>query len=258
MLGKLLKHEWNATARKYGLFYLVLAIMTVAAVIIHGIPVEHGLYTMVEVAFLVLYVLTLAGVLFCSVGMAVVRFYKNMVSDEGYLTFTLPAKVGELVLSKFVVAFLWQVITAVLVVVSVICVFVLGHVELSLVWEVVRYALAESGIAIPGLLLMLVTSVAYQILFYYLSIAIGQLFANQKIAGAVVSYCVLSFVVEIISVIFVFAGFVIVGFSELESYFTTPAGINAAYLFSAGLTFVFSIVAYFVTCFLLKKKLNLN
>ena len=258
MLGKLLKHEWNATARRYGLFYLVLALMTIGAVIMHGIPVDHPVYSVVEVSFLILYVLVLAAVLFCSVGMAVVRFYKNMVSDEGYLTFTLPAKVSQLVFSKFIVAFLWQIVTAVLVVLSLICVFVLGHIELKIVWDFAREVLEESGIAIPGLALILVTSLAYQITFYYLCIAIGQLFANQKLAGAIVSYCVLSFVVEIFNLILVFVGFAIMGYSELETYFASSAGMNAVYIFSAGLTAVLGVVAYFVTCFLLRRKLNLN
>ena len=93
MLGKLLKHEWIATARKYGLFYLVLGIVTLITAVMHALPKEHLFFTVADIALIVIYILALICVFFCSTGMAVVRFYKNLVSDEGYLTFTLPVKV---------------------------------------------------------------------------------------------------------------------------------------------------------------------
>lgn len=257
MLGKLLKHEWIATARRYGLFYLVLGAVTVLAIILHAIPVDNVFYTMGEVAFLVLYVLTLCGVIFCSTGMAVVRFYKNMVSDEGYLTFTLPAKVEQLVFCKFLVAGIWQVVTMLLVGLSLISVFVVGHVEWEMFAEVVGFIFEEAGIMVPVFCLMLVVSVIYQLLLYYLSIAIGQLFGNYKILASVIAYCALSFGIELLMVLLIFGIFAGIGFLEIGEYMVSGNGMAIFYAISMAWMVIFGGIEYFVTCRLLKKKLNL-
>ena len=257
MLGKLLKHEWIATIRKYALFYLVLGAVTIFAAIIHALPVDNFFFSMAEMAILTLYVISVIGVVFCSTGMAVVRFYKNMVSDEGYLTFTLPAKVEELVLAKFLVAFLWQVITVVLSIVSLFLVFVPGHIELGELSAVFSMLSDYLGIMVPVFLCMLLLSMMYQILMFYLSIAVGQLFGNYKILASVIAYCVISFVLEIVLAVIFVGMFYIVGFDEVNLYINSVSGVTRFSFISMGWTLVLGIVEYFIVCNLLKKKLNL-
>ena len=258
MLGKLLKHEWNATARRYGLFYLVLGIITILAIVVHAIPVDHFLFTIGEVSFLILYILVLCGVVFCSTGMAVVRFYKNMVSDEGYLTFTLPAKVEQLVFSKFLVAAGWQIITIVLITLSLLSVFVVGHVEWSAFCEGMSFVMDEMGVILPVFGCMLLVSTMYQLLLYYLSIAVGQLFGNYKILASVIAYCVLSFGIELILILIILAVCGVIGFVEFGQQMSSFSGMATFYGISIGWMAVFGIVEYLVICYLLKKKLNLN
>lgn len=257
MLGKLLKHEWRATARRYGLFYLVLAAMTLFAVIIHAIPAENFFYRMGETAFLVIYVLTLCGVAFCSVGMVVVRFYKNMVSDEGYLTFTLPAKVEQLVLAKFIVAFLWQLLTVVLVVLSLLLVFIVGHVEWSALCEAISSIFEKTGVMLPILGITVLFSIMYQILLYYLSVAVGQLFGHYKILASVIAYCAIGFGVDLIVLLIILIVCRCIGFVEVTEFMNHMAGMSVFYIISIVWTAALALIAYFVVCHLLKKKLNL-
>lgn len=44
-----------------------------------------------------------------------VKFYKSMVTDEAYLTFTLPVSAGQLVGSKFLAAALWTLIGGIVI-----------------------------------------------------------------------------------------------------------------------------------------------
>ena len=44
----------------------------------------------------------------------VYRFYKNLMTDEGYLMFTLPVSRSQLIWSKLMVALAWGVLSAVL------------------------------------------------------------------------------------------------------------------------------------------------
>lgn len=257
MLGKLLKHEWIATIRRYALFYLVLGAMTVFAAMIHALPVDNFVFNMGEGAVLVLYVVTVICVVFCSIGMAVIRFYKNMVSDEGYLTFTLPTKVEELVLAKFLVAFLWQVITVALSIVSLFLVFVPGHMEMKELEMLLSVVFEESGMVLPVFFVLIMFSIMYQILLYYLSIAVGQLFGNYKILASVIAYCVISFVVEIVLLLLLVGGFAIIGFDEVEAFVNSVNGMTKISVISMSWTLVLGVVEYFVICHLLKKKLNL-
>ena len=258
MLGKLLKHEWNATARKYGLFYLVLGVITLLAMVVHAIPADHVLFTIGEVSFLVLYILVLCGVIFCSTGMAVVRFYKNMVSDEGYLTFTLPAKVEQLVFSKFLVAVCWQITTMLLIVISALSVFVVGHIEWSMFCEGVAFVVEQSGMILPVFGVMVLISIMYQLLLYYLSVAVGQLFGNHKILASVIAYCVLSFGIELIMLVVMIAVCGIIGFVEVGEQMSSLSGMTTFYGISIGWMVVLGAIEYFVICYLFKKKLNLG
>ncbi len=258
MLGKLLKHEWNATARKYGLFYLILAAVTLFAGIVHAIPTDNMFFGFGEVAVLAIYIITLCAVFFCSTGMAVLRFYKNMVSDEGYLTFTLPAKVEQLVFAKLLVAFVWQLVTIVLVVASLYCVFVLGHISMAEIFEVLGAELGSFKDVLIVFGLMIPVSLVYQLLVYYLSIAIGQLYGEHKIVGAVLAYCVLNFVIEMLIFVIMLAVLGIGGFIDMSVSMSTMDGMASFYLLMTGLSALIAVGAYFATCQVLKKKLNLS
>ena len=257
MLGKLLKHEWKATARRYGLFYLILASITLFTAIIHAIPVDNIFYTMGETALIVVYVISLFGVVFCSTGMAIVRFYKNMISDEGYLTFTLPAKVEQLVFVKFLVAFVWQLVTVVLCIASLIGVFAVGHVSFAEFFDGVSYITDQFGSMLPVFLVIMLVGMMYQLMIYYLSMAIGQRFGTYKILASIIAYCALSFVIELVLMFIILGIFGIVGFMEMSMAMTTPEGMTGFYLLTGGMSAVAGVAAYFVTCYQLKKKLNL-
>lgn len=257
MLGKLLKHEWKATARRYGLFYLILASITLFTAIIHAIPVDNIFYTMGESSLIVLYIISLCGVIFCSTGMAIVRFYKNMVSDEGYLTFTLPVKVEQLVFVKFLVAYIWQLVTVVLCVLSLFSVFVVGHIPLGEFFDGIAYLTDMFGKLLPVFIGVMLISMMYQLMIYYLSIAIGQRFGTYKILASIIAYCALSFAIELVLMLIILGIFGAVGFMKMAESMYTMDGMTGFYLMMGGLSAIVGISAYFVTCHQLKKKLNL-
>lgn len=260
MLGKLIKHECIATGRKYVIFYLVLAMVTLCNTIIQFISIDSVMIQGMKGIVMGLYILTIVGVLFCSVGFAVIRFYKNMVSEEGYLTFTLPAKVEELVAAKMVVAFLWQLVTVILCILSVSVMVFQGRENefLKQGAELLNKVLQEYGGVVFAFLLFLAVSMLYQIVVYYLSIAIGQLFSGNKIIGAVAGYCLLSFIIQIVVIAIMLITGMVFNFKEIDAYVKSEQGLLVfLYLYSA---FMVCLTAggFVVTCRLLKKKLNLS
>lgn len=260
MLGKLIKHECIATGRKYVIFYLVLAMVTLCNVLIQFISIDSVMIQGMKGIVMGLYILTIIGVLFCSVGFAVIRFYKNMVSEEGYLTFTLPAKVEALVAAKLIVAFLWQLVTVILCVLSVSVMVFQGRENefLKEGAELLHRVLQEYGGVVFAFLLFLAVSMLYQIVVYYLSIAIGQLFSGNKIIGAVAGYCLLNFALQVLMIAIMVVLGLVFSFQEIDAYINSEQGMLVfLYVYSAFMVFM-AAGGFMFTCRLLKKKLNLS
>ncbi len=120
MLSKLMKHELRATKRTMLPAILILLAASLGA--------RFGLTSFMdsnnEALILLGSLLTMAYVIFtfgliiaCAVLM-VVRFYKNMMGDEGYLMFTLPVSIHQHIWSKLLTSTLWMVLCGITIVVS--------------------------------------------------------------------------------------------------------------------------------------------
>ena len=115
MLRKLIKYEFRATARVMLPLYLVtivLALLTrgaslwlelATADMTMGESILGFLAGLVAVAF----VLALLATFIVAVVLAVFRFRKNLLTDEGYVMFTLPVSPHSLVCSKLIVSTVW-------------------------------------------------------------------------------------------------------------------------------------------------------
>ena len=103
MLGKLLKYELKSNVRTF--LPLYGAILIVVLVVRFSIAAQiSGLVA--TTASLVLFALFVAlGVM--TIIMIVQRFSKNLLSNEGYLMFTLPVSCTNLILSKLISAVIW-------------------------------------------------------------------------------------------------------------------------------------------------------
>ena len=123
MLGKLIKHEFKATAKLLlPLLAAVLALMGGFQVIflvvklLTGRNDSHPLVAVLFALFAVLAAFALLAMLAVIVIVAVQRFYKNLLGDEGYLMFTLPATPGQQIFSKLLVSLVWSLMGIVVVI----------------------------------------------------------------------------------------------------------------------------------------------
>ena len=101
MLGKLMKHEFRATARRMLPLFLVVVLLSCflrisTAVIDHSTRSLPTILHMLNALLWVLFVLLLIGCVVFAVVVMVNRFYKNLLTDEGYLMFTLPVSIHKL------------------------------------------------------------------------------------------------------------------------------------------------------------------
>ena len=101
MLGKLMKYELRATSRTMLpllLLTLLLSVFTrmTSAVVQSG---HSKFITVINTLLIFAFFLALIGTAVFSVVLMVVRFRNNLMTDEGYLMFTLPVSVHQLLWS---------------------------------------------------------------------------------------------------------------------------------------------------------------
>ncbi|MDE7302760.1 MAG: ABC transporter permease, partial [Oscillospiraceae bacterium] len=105
MLGKLIKYDLMADWKKYSALYAATLLVSVMLLIMSKIKErisDNRILELVEDMFgIVLMTLIVAIGIAVSV-LTVMRFYKNVVRDEGYLTHTLPVHTWEILASKLI------------------------------------------------------------------------------------------------------------------------------------------------------------
>ena len=90
MVKKLFKHEFLAWLRIMGILWAVMLTVAAANRIFQCFENDSNAYIVVFVLSVVAFVLTLTVCMSICEIFGVVRFYKNLFTGEGYLSFTLP------------------------------------------------------------------------------------------------------------------------------------------------------------------------
>ena len=124
MLGKVFKHEMKSTSR----LFLPLMIGFIAITLLCKFAFESSysaflgnsrLMETITVIFFVLYFIYIIALFVMTSVFIVMHFYKTMVSDQGYLTNTLPVKMGTLINAKLLSAVLWEILAGLLFILSI-------------------------------------------------------------------------------------------------------------------------------------------
>mgnify|MGYP000869953877 CR=1 FL=1 len=264
MLTKLLKHEFRATARIMGPLYLVLLAVALgfnfsARLMDSGNFVLNMLAALVVMA----YVVAITAVFIVAFILMLQRFYKNLLGDEGYIMFTLPASVHQHVWSKLIVSAVWFIATGVVVFLSVfVAAFNVSFLtDLASVFpKLFQQMTAYYAVNGTVLALMLAACMSFSLQFYA-ALAAGHSFANHKMALSVAFFFVFQFVVQMAGAI------VLVLLDEgplhqflltLDFQLTGVAAVHFTMVALLLLTVLYGAIFYIVTTITLKKRLNLE
>ena len=269
MLGKLLKHELRATARIMIPVFLLLLVSECLFTLTMFLADAYDLMALdIFLGILsTVFTITLAGTLVCNTALMVYRFYKNLMTDEGYLMFTLPATVDGLICSKLLSALIWSACTvlaeALALWISARGVFVREGLELLFAedWSII-FNLFSTGQWISFILqaiLALVLSTSASFLLFYAAIALGHSFANHKVLLSVVFYFAFTFGLQTLGSFLSVFGIVYLATDTPPLFLDgDPAVIvQAVLLISLVTSLVLAAAFYVVTRLLLKKRLNL-
>lgn len=193
-----------------------------------------------------------------------VRYYKNLMTDEGYLTFTLPVTSAQQLSSKLISTLVCQIIAFIAVLVSVAVSLLIGlgigglidtsfwlSIEMGLknIW----YSLTSMGtgyVVMMGVFMLL--SWITSDLLMFLAITLGNLAAKKgKVIASIGFYFALSYGLEIFILVATFAAFGDVFDMINVSIWYVVLIWNVIYA-AAG------VIAYWLTEKLQRTKLNLN
>jgi len=198
MLGKLMKYEISATSRILVPLYLVLLCMSIANRFIYRLGIKEGILAFLTGFMLILQIFLIIAILATTAIFMILRFYKNLLSDEGYLMFTLPVSSHHLILSKLIITVLWTLISIIIIIASLCLVFATSS-NISFVFETIKQIFTELVSTFGGnwtlmlinMIFLILLSLISSILLIYTSIAVGQLFTRHKIIGSFIAYIIL-------------------------------------------------------------------
>ena len=275
MLGKLLKHEFKATARTMLPMFGVVVLLSVLANLGFAqiADSENGALDILFGLFIFAFFLGLFTMGVMAMVVMIQRFYKNVLGDEGYLTLTLPVNVHEIVWSKLIVSFVWFLVTGLIAMAAVfIAVFTLTYTELGEMFqnmpsfgEMMRMFFEETGVtplqltgAIAQFAAMIILSSLTGCLHFYAAMALGHSFSNNKVLLSVVFFIAISFVFSFVSSLL---GIFVDGLAmtvTVEAGSSVMATLQELSLGSMIYTLIEGVILYLLTTYCLKHRLNLS
>ena len=277
MLGKLMKHEFRATARiMLPVMGAMVALALLANLSSRGLAGNLSDVPMLRIFFVLIIIFFGVAVVATAVMALVImvsRFYRNLLKDEGYLMFTLPVSVHELIWSKLIVSLVWFLGTGLLILlVMTLMALNLSHTNLQMIleqfpsWSEISRWLDETGIRgrlvtllVQGVLGTLIGIFAV-CLHFYASMALGHMFSKDKVLLSIVFFVGISFAFNLMEMGYGIVGF---GFSDLENIDMENARDGLAFASTViwhgiALSAVQAAVMYLATFLGLKKGLNLE
>lgn len=277
MLGKLMKHEFRATARiMLPVMGAMVALALLANLSIRGLAGNLSDVPMLRILFVLIIIFFGVAVVATAVMALVImvsRFYRNLLKDEGYLMFTLPVSVHELIWSKLIVSLVWFLGTGLLIfLVMTLMALNLSHTNLQMIleqfpsWsEILRWP-DEAGVRgqvitfLVQIVLGTLIGIIALCLHFYGAMALGHMFSKDKVLLSIVFFVGISFAFNLMEMGYGIVGF---GFSDLENIDMENARDGLAFVSTViwhgiALSAVQAAVMYLATFLGLKKGLNLE
>ncbi len=275
MLKKLLKYDFKAVLKIWWIAAAaVLVLSPVAGLCLKVTNSMRSFPAVVEVVAvlgLVLGYIALLVFVLLTVIVLAMRFYKNFFTDEGYLTFTLPVRRGQLLNSKLIVSLATHLMTFFVCGLSILLMLLVGEEDFIAqfrefwieFWEIPRQEgfLGWAILYVVEFAVILLLGIVFSELFLDCCVTFGCIVAKKaKVAASIGIYYAASNVFS-----FVLTIFLMFGISSLGSWLSAVnIAETAAYALIALLFFgVIAIMALFCSLlytlqyWMLDRKLNL-
>ena len=136
MLKKLYKYDFKSIFNLWRIFAIIMFAVSVFGGFFLGaldgfnVDVNENPFTFIFISLsAIAYVFVLFAFIVSPIILSIVRFSKNLFSDEGYLTFTLPVKKRDILNAKISSALVLELLTVIVAFSSVIVYLILSKVK---------------------------------------------------------------------------------------------------------------------------------
>ena len=116
-----MKYELKACGRIFVPLYV--AILVVAA--ISGIFSNTQSFQVASILIFILMALFI-GLMVVTIVLIIQRFKKSLLEDEGYLMFTLPVSIKNLILSKYLTSLIYIILSTIIAILSFVLILLFG------------------------------------------------------------------------------------------------------------------------------------
>ncbi len=276
MFGKLIKHEFIATGRIMAIVYGIIAVLSayiLGSFYLGDASVDSDAL-LPSLSLILLFFVAMANVVLTII-VIMTNFQKSLYGDQGYLTFTLPVKSVSLLSAKILVSTFWYIAASLTVVVASF--LFLGAVEKDL---------GEEGVTLIEMLLglydseMSIAVLIFQIAMVFVDFFFAALMFTLEVCFAITLSNTRLFQKHHVIFTLVFSGVAAWVTSKITSLVTDFATFGFNYdmdtdklelvvnesemflsyidLLTPIVTFALTIVFFFGTNYLMKKKINLR
>ena len=258
MLGKLMKYEFMSMGRIFLPIYGALLAMAIISRLLMLLPNTHtpGVLGTLTSSLLIAATAVITLILILQ------RFYKNLLTNEGYLMMTLPVKTDWLILSKLFVATIFSIASYTVIILAI---FILSSSDFRLVgFEFLApYQNFQSVLIAIEVLVLIILAIFASVLLLYLCMALSLLVNKRRILFSFGMYVAITTVLQILTVIAVaaFGAFhsgrgtlLFRTFSEMSAFATSQVIL----LTLIAITFGICATFYLITRYMLRWKLNLQ
>lgn len=144
--------------------------------------------------------LALSALLYLTLGVIVIRFYKNIFTGEGYFTMCIPVTAGQHQVCKMVCGCLCMLVSVIVGAISleIFSIDLLdGHSFFQVFFALFHNPDAFKVLFFIELFILLPVLIIYNVSYLYAAVVFGQKFKN-KIGGTIISYLLIHFIISIL------------------------------------------------------------
>lgn len=275
MLKKLYKYDWKSVSLLLFILHAVLIVYTLIGRI--GISFLKGtdsfqtlelsgLWGIAGGFYIMGFVLFIFAIVIATIVYLGIRIQRNLFSDEGYLTHTLPVTPTQILLSKVFIIWTWCVIDFICVVVSIFTLVAYKETlpaildSISTLFGTLMGSFGFSD-QIEGFLVILGALTQYLGFYTMLllfSMCLGNLFKSHKILGTILSFFGLNIILAFVNTMITF---IIPGLSPFMQTITqsnVSVYSGRLMIFTLVWNLLCSVLFFLGSRYILTKKLNLD
>lgn len=282
MTGNLIKYEFRSGLRYIGIIWPALivsaALLGIVFKVMNIISPEdpQGIMNIIQLIFDLVFPLLYAAIFIAmiviTIFIVILRFYKGLLGDEGYLMHTLPVKPWQLITSKGIVACAVVMISIICAVLSVLILVGIDDISGLVIGGKEFFAvLGEEPrliLVIIEVIILAIFGMMASIYHIYAAMAIGQLTGKHRLLASLGAYIAINIALTVLATVIIVVGDMTgidVWLSEWLWSIEASVGMNddGFILVQAGLGAAFAVVIVQLAAFhviterILSKKLNL-